>query len=442
MPRPEILERSPLEILVDDRGAHVGGARHRGRIAEVLRDTSHHRGDGPSRRSLGFGNPVAADPLGEVERGEERPAPRPEILRGEPVAEVDLHVVVQPLRGEVPDLVLPAVAEDARTRQLQELTHRCRELVVDDRPAYLDLVLAAERDRDPISAHVDVTARDRRDPVGVRLADVALVADAKPALVDEAQRNRRHALTVEHVLVHVLGHRLAERGQSLAEADQLVELRLLLRRAEVRVVEVLPPARLVEAGRLQLRARARRDPDVLPCRRDDELADPLEPRLVRDLAPDLVVVAEAALRAPLTGPPHAPAHVAVPVRPGRAVIRRPTQRADRPGRRRSTRRGTRPRSRGRIACRRNGRSRRARARSGTSGGTVAARSSRRTHPRPRAREPRSGSPSPSARRGSRPRPTARGGGARTGAPLQQSGFPPGASRPRPGATAPRRAPRA
>ena len=93
--------------------------------------------------------------------------------------------------------------------------------------------------------------------------------------------------TAQHVhselsgsLRQVLVHRLAQLGQPLREPHELVELRLLLARAEFRVVEVLPAAGAVDAGGLQLRAGARRDPDVLPGRRNGERLDPLERSVV------------------------------------------------------------------------------------------------------------------------------------------------------------------
>jgi hypothetical protein len=66
--------------------------------------------------------------------------------------------------------------------------------------------------------------------------------------------------------------------------QEALELGALLRGAEVGVVEVLAPARRVDAGRLQLRAGVGRDPHVPPRRRDDETADPFERRLVLDWA--------------------------------------------------------------------------------------------------------------------------------------------------------------
>ena len=62
---------------------------------------------------------------------------------------------------------------------------------------------------------------------------------------------------VVRVVRHVLAHRHPQVRQSLGETDELVELGLLLLRAELGVVEILPPSRLVDAGRLQLGARAR-----------------------------------------------------------------------------------------------------------------------------------------------------------------------------------------
>src|SRR5690349_17746158 len=48
----EILDRAPVEVLLDDRGAHVRGARNRRRVPEPLADGAHHRGDGFLRRGL------------------------------------------------------------------------------------------------------------------------------------------------------------------------------------------------------------------------------------------------------------------------------------------------------------------------------------------------------------------------------------------------------
>ena len=84
--------------------------------------------------------------------------------------------------------------------------------------------------------------------------------------------------------IHVVGHGGTDRRQPLAEAHELVVLRLLLLRAKRGRVEVLLAPRTVEPDRLQLRSRPGRDPDVAPGGRDAQLVDPLELRGIGDLA--------------------------------------------------------------------------------------------------------------------------------------------------------------
>src|SRR5690349_24029365 len=91
MARPEILDRSPVEILLDDRRAHVGRTCDRGCVSELLGDTPHHGGNSP----LCLGRIVRRLVRRELRRGEQGAAPGPEVLGGVAVAEVSLHVVVQ-----------------------------------------------------------------------------------------------------------------------------------------------------------------------------------------------------------------------------------------------------------------------------------------------------------------------------------------------------------
>src|SRR6185436_15385246 len=134
--------------------------------------------------------------------------------------------------------------------------------------AHPDLVLAAEVECDPVSADLDVALPERRDSVRPRLLRIPLGARPKPAEVDQTKRDRADALAVEMAAVHVLGHRRPDLRQLLAEADELVVLRLLLLRAVVLRVQVLLAARLVVADCLELCPRTRRDPHVAPRRWD------------------------------------------------------------------------------------------------------------------------------------------------------------------------------
>ena len=112
-----------------------------------------------------------------------------------------------------------------------------------------------------------------------------VVADPEPTQVDQPNRDRGRPLEGQRLELDVLRHRRAQLREMLAEADQLVVLGLLLARAEVGVVEVLPPAGLVDAGRLELRSGTRGDPDVAPGRRNRQRGNPGEGILVRDPPP-------------------------------------------------------------------------------------------------------------------------------------------------------------
>src|ERR671937_2145479 len=105
MPGPEILDRSPAERLVDHGGADVGATRDRRRISEFLADVTHHRRNSPLRLTICLGRSV----LGQCNRGEERPAPRAEVLGGELLAEVLANVVVQPRTREIAEAAFPLV---------------------------------------------------------------------------------------------------------------------------------------------------------------------------------------------------------------------------------------------------------------------------------------------------------------------------------------------
>ena len=74
----------------------------------------------------------------------------------------------------------------------------------------------------------------------------------------------------------MLAHREPQIGELLGEPDQLLVLRRLLLRAEVRVVAVLLPPGAVDADRLELRAGRRSDPNVRPRGRNRERVQALD----------------------------------------------------------------------------------------------------------------------------------------------------------------------
>src|ERR1041385_6841326 len=239
-------DRCSLEILVDDRRRNVRRTTHRRRIAELRGDVPHHGGDGPLAVRLA---------PGEFDRREQRPAPGAEVLCRELVSETLLHVLVQRTVREVAEpFAVVDVTEDAATGKAEQFSHRGSEGVVDEGGLDLGTPFAEELEPDSPPAHGHVPLPQGRDPVGARPLRMAVRARAEPAQVDQTDGHRADPLTVELVALEIFGHRCPKLRELLAETDQLLELRPLLRRTEVGVVQVLLPPGAVVPGRLQLRA--------------------------------------------------------------------------------------------------------------------------------------------------------------------------------------------
>src|SRR3954471_22508809 len=113
---PKILERSAVEVLLDDGRADVGRARNGRGVSEPLSYQPHHTRDDLLRLGLGFRDPV----LGERDRRREGPAPRPKVLRGELLAHVLTDVAVEHRTREVARVAVGAVPEEPRGAGLHE----------------------------------------------------------------------------------------------------------------------------------------------------------------------------------------------------------------------------------------------------------------------------------------------------------------------------------
>src|SRR3954451_21319847 len=91
MPRPEIVDRPSVEILLDDGWADVRRSGDRRRVSEPLRDMAHHCRNSP----LCLGGILRRTVLRELDRGEQRAAPRSEVLCRVVLAQVGLHIGVE-----------------------------------------------------------------------------------------------------------------------------------------------------------------------------------------------------------------------------------------------------------------------------------------------------------------------------------------------------------
>src|SRR6187551_3195360 len=111
MSRPEILNRSPVEILLDDRWADVRGPCHGRGVSKPLADAPHY----VCHNALGLGVRLGDSVLRQRDRGGQSPAPRPEVLGGELLAHVLADVIVEDCTRERAGLSIRAVAEESRT---------------------------------------------------------------------------------------------------------------------------------------------------------------------------------------------------------------------------------------------------------------------------------------------------------------------------------------
>src|SRR5438105_6691944 len=301
MARPEILDRTSVEVLLDDSRADVRGARDRGRVSEPLGHPSHDARHRLLLRRHAVRRPAE---LRERDRRLERPAPGPEILRREFLAHVTLDVLVELPARQVAKLAVELVAKElppaGNTEQLRDPGG---DLGVDDRGSHVRPVLRTKAKGNSLATYADVAFRQRREPVRVRSARVSLRSDAKPREVDQPDRGRRHAVGMERIERHVLAHRDTKLGQPLRESNELVVLRLLLTGAKLRVVEILASTRFVDPGRLEICPWSWRDPDVTPGGRNDERFDSRELLRIGDRVSARVDVAETPLRSHSTPTP-------------------------------------------------------------------------------------------------------------------------------------------
>src|SRR5262249_46239985 len=92
--------------------------------------------------------------------------------------------------------------------------------------------LSRIRKQDPATSVGTVTLAECRDSEAPVPPRVLLRADAKPAEIDETDRDCTHASGRERVELEVLGHLLAQLRQLLGESNQPVEFLLLLSRSK------------------------------------------------------------------------------------------------------------------------------------------------------------------------------------------------------------------
>jgi hypothetical protein len=144
-----------------------------------------------------------------------------------------------------------------------------------DHLAHLALaVLGRVVEDERVAADDHVRLLHRGEPVGLVGDRVVLAADPEEPAVEQPHRAGEDLLARQRLGGEVAIDVAPQRGQRAGEPDHVVELLLVAALAPALVVEVLLAAAVVDAGRLDVAARVRAHPDVLPRGRDHQLADP------------------------------------------------------------------------------------------------------------------------------------------------------------------------
>ena len=143
----------------------------------------------------------------------------------------------------------------------------------------------------------DVLAADRRQPVALVLLGVVLAADPEEAEVEQAHGAGQRPLARHPLPRQVAVTARRRRGSGGGELAHASNLRSARRCCQRVVVEVLLAPGGVDPGRLDVAERVGADPDLLPGRRDRQLADPLQRLVVLDPLAVGVEVGEAAAAA-------------------------------------------------------------------------------------------------------------------------------------------------
>src|SRR4051794_11770662 len=140
----------------------------------------------------------------------------------------------------------------------------------------------------------EVALPQRGQSVGLVLLRVALAADPEEPEVQKPHRAGQDTLANQSPALEVGVEPIAERGQPAGEVEHAIELQLVPALTPDVVVAVLLSPGGVDAGRLDVPAWMRTDPDVLPGRRDCQRADALEDLSVADRNAVRIAVGESA----------------------------------------------------------------------------------------------------------------------------------------------------
>ena len=174
------------------------------------------------------------------------------------------------------------ILEKVLAGQLQALLHGARQPRIADLDVVLHPALAAEVEGDGVAMHLGVPVAQRGKAIGLVALGILGVADPDQGRVEQADDRGHDLFPTEAAAGEILFHPLPQLGQGLPEGQHPLVLVGITDLAPARVVAILLATAGVASGSLQMAVGVRTDPDVGIGRRDGQLVDPLDFRLVAD----------------------------------------------------------------------------------------------------------------------------------------------------------------
>ncbi len=291
----------------DHPRVHIGAARHRRGVAQLLGHLFHHRrldppGDPPRHRGIG---------LGERRRRQHHAVPGAQVLDRVLVADQLLEPVVEVVGAHLRPSGCGAAHQQpvAAVPPSHQRTHRPDHFAILDPHGAPDPALGREVELHRVTPDRHVLAQQGGQPVGLVLLGVLLAAGTEVAAIEQPQPQRQHPLAGQTPGGQVLGDSGPPGRQLGGQLQHPVELLLrafLLPRA---VVQVLAATGRVDADGLDVAVGVGRDPHFLPRRRNDQILDALQGFGIAHRGAVRRVIRES-LTAPFAGDPRFAQHAA------------------------------------------------------------------------------------------------------------------------------------
>jgi len=251
----------------------VALAAHGHGVAETLRDGLNRTGDVALRLGLRLERRERLQRRG----GQQRARPRPKILRGEFRSGDVLEILVDVGRVDhLPFAAFVDVLEQLVAGQIAACLDDLCEPPVLEIDGVPDAALAAELESHLRSVDLRVLVAHRRQPEGMIVAGVLLVADADQRLLQQLHDSREHFLPRQPLLLQIGAGVAANARKHPRERDEAFVLGFVTLFAPARVIAVLFASARVAPRRLNVAVGVGTDPHIRPGGWDRERSYPLQ----------------------------------------------------------------------------------------------------------------------------------------------------------------------